>query len=558
MRQIMRGTGPNSSAAKGWILTARGLLALVAHVGRAEIVDPLAFHAVESTTVPRRIVREFRLKSGAQRQLEGMLRSADSEGDVTRGAIVLGQLDQHGRLVASGTVGHSCSRCSGRPTEIPQTQSVERQRSRLELLCTEQGLAVRKSFFGPEAKRRFVHEVSVLRHLMAADCDVAPILGFDPSKLAVTTPYLGPSVEQLLTDRGACLTGPELSERAGRSLSPREVHAGYFREGSRVVEESQLVDPDEILELLRSAHRSGVTVREVSYSNVVQREDGRLSLIDFEAATLHRSPRSIACLVDRDRDIESFNLAFGRQAPTRGRLQAAAIASAVWPLDNVYGVAYVGRGVRLGRLFNPSSGFGKWHFLVRWALPNPMGLSAISLGSNNAAIELQMLRAGAKKIVCYEMNEDFRAQAAFLKEAFEWADNRAYDLEIRPDNMVAVMEDSSTYDLAMALCSLYYLSEVEMRAVTQHLSAIAKSMALQCNVGTNIGRDDLDQYRRASVEFAVRMAAEAGFQAPRPIVPARYSRPMVLAAGAETTAGEVVDLTDASALPVTRKHESRQ
>ena len=262
---------------------------------------------------------------------------------------------------------------------------------------------------------------------------------------------------------------------------------------------------------LKSVHRGGVTVRGLSYSNIVISEAG---IFRSSTSTLPRST------VDPDLSLASSTVTVtsshstlrsvaprGLDDASRQRLRTDATSSGNHTLLPISVVA-----LRLVALANPSSGFGKWHFILRGVLRRRIqGASVLSVGTNNSAIELELLRNGADRAVCYELDPQFAAQARFLRDAFEWADNTIYDLEVRNASMERVSEEHGRFDLALALCSLYYLPADRMVAVATHLGLLARSVVLQCNISQGIGRDDNDQYRRASVEFATDLLAEIGF-----------------------------------------------
>lgn len=525
--------GKYGQALDGLALTARGVGALAIALSRAVVLDPMAYRAMELSTKPRRAVRELALTATANRTLTRL-----KDKQVTPGSIhtdppteghphVLGHLDHFGQLVLTGGL-HECARQQPLPRVVEAGSSVDRVRSRIELWCTGEGLVVRKCLFGPQADRRFIREVRALQRLAREGVRAPRVLDLDPDSLTITLPYLGRTLEQDLLDAGAVLTGLALGKRAGRTLSDLEVFEAYNAEGAQVFSDTNPELGDHVLALVKSMHQAGVTVRGLSYSNVVISEAGELSIIDFDAATVHRRPKSIACLIDRDRDIESFNAAFGGSAWTRRRLKAA-IADGRDGLGQPYAPAYIGRGIAFGRLANPSSGFGKWHFVLRGVLRRGIqGASVLSVGTNNSAIELELLRNGAERAVCYELDPQFAAQARFLRDAFEWADNTTYNLEVRNGSMERVSEEHARFDLALALCSLYYLPADRMITVAKHLASLARSVVLQCNISQGIGRDDDDQYRRASVEFATDLLAEIGLASIRRLLPARYSRPLVI------------------------------
>jgi tRNA A-37 threonylcarbamoyl transferase component Bud32 len=101
-----------------------------------------------------------------------------------------------------------------------------------------------KTYHGPDAKRRFIHEVRVLRHLAAQGCNFVPrLLGADEIELCIVTTNCGGRVEHLDTERA------------------QELFAELEKFGVRHD------DPD---------------VRNVTY----RQSDGRFCLIDFEFATI--------------------------------------------------------------------------------------------------------------------------------------------------------------------------------------------------------------------------------------------------------------------------------
>ena len=144
-----------------------------------------------------------------------------------------------------------------------------------------------------------------------------------------------------------------------------------------------------------------------------------------------------------------------------------------------------------------------------------------------ASIELHLLREGAKEVIAYERDEDYAAQGRFLAAACEWADNRQYRLQYVVADMQEATQATGTYDCALALCSLYYLSEKDMRLVSRAVAKLSPRFLLQCNVREDIGREEPDQYRRASVEFAVELLRDAGFSSIFVTAPKGYSRPLV-------------------------------
>ena len=68
-----------------------------------------------------------------------------------------------------------------------------------------------------------------------------------------------------------------------------------------------------------------------------------------------------------------------------------------------------------------------------------------------------------------------------------------------------------------------------MRHLAKTIAPHTAQFILQCNIQQGIDREDEDQYRRASVEFAINLMKEAGFTSIDVTAPNGYSRPLVVA-----------------------------
>jgi hypothetical protein len=90
----------------------------------------------------------------------------------------------------------------------------------------------------------------------------------------------------------------------------------------------------------------------------------------------------------------------------------------------------------------------------------------------------------------------------------------------------AVQAEGKFY-CVLVLCSLYYLAEEEMRRVAPAVAKLSPRFLLQCNIREDIGREEPDQYRRASVEFAVDLLHGEGFSSIIVTEPKSYSRPLI-------------------------------
>jgi O-antigen/teichoic acid export membrane protein/tRNA A-37 threonylcarbamoyl transferase component Bud32 len=445
------------------------------------------------------------------------IRNARREGD----EVILGAFDHYGRLVpAFGPI-------NGMPC-ISEEQADHRRRAHIWLVMTPRGICVRKQFFGAQAKQRFLRELWALEVLRETAARVPEIVQIDVHKLMLVMTFIGVYLEQVLTTYGARMTGVEIRVRLGTAPTATEIFNEYINEGTRFILELPPGFVESIHQQMRIAHQHGVSLYDIKYGNVaVHYQTGLAYLIDFDAAALSKKTRSRAFLVERDRDTEKFNKAFGTSYLTYNRIRNKLQKGTFPAADKLYASTYIGHGLRVGPLWDRTIGFGRWHFILKHKLRLPNGARVLSLGSNNASIELHLLREGAEEVIAYERDENYAAQGRFLAAACEWADNRKYRLRYVLADMQDTVQAEGKFDCALALCSLYYLPEEEMRKVARAVAKLSPRFLLQCNVREGIGREETDQYRRASVEFAVDLLREAGFSSIAVTAPAGYSRPLV-------------------------------
>lgn len=519
----------------GWVLAKAYLLdglalrfAILAAPIRRRIAD-----AIERLSAPLRLLRARRLQEivAVRRPIRPLLQlgdlgfAEDAIEDVRNasggGEAMLGDFDHYGRLVSTfGPV-------KGMPC-VSGEQAEPRRRADIRLVSTPRGICVRKRFFGAQAKLRFLRELQALETLRETEARVPEVVRMDVDALTLDTTFVGVDMEQVLTTHGARLTGAEIRERLCGNANCLDIFDEYIREGARFAAALPRDFVESIYQQVRIAHRHGIRLHDIKYGNVAAHcGTGLPYLIDFDAAVLCRKPRSRAFLVERDRDTEKFNQAFGTSFLTYDRLRKILKENAFPAADELYASTYIGHGLRVGPLWDRTTGFGRWHFILRKAMRLAEGARVLSLGSNNASIELLLLRSGASEVVAFERDENYAAQGRFLAAACEWADNREYRLRYVLAEMQESVKIGETFDCAMALCSLYYLPEEDMRRVAGSVARMSPQFYLQCNVQEGIGREERDQYRRASLEFAVELLRDAGYSSVTIAAPKGYSRPLV-------------------------------
>lgn len=281
---------------------------------------------------------------------------------------------------------------------------------------------------------------------------------------------------------------------------------------------------DELGHLLRDLHEAGVAAGDVSHGDIVIR-DGKPGLRDLAGARVYERS-SLRFLGERERDRDRFNFLFGTELLSeqvfRSRIQALRGRRA----DLFYAPVYHGRGYGIGPIFNIEVGSGKWRF-IRRHLPDVRGKRVLDLGTNNAMIPLEMLRAGARSVTAYELDPVFADYARLNRGWFEFLDNRSYDLELVERPMHAALErDLTGYDIATSFCSLYYEPPETMARITRALSHAVEYFVVQANENKLQHTGELA--RLASLDFLRELLAENGFAEQRIVRSPYYDRPLVI------------------------------
>jgi serine/threonine protein kinase len=407
----------------------------------------------------------------------------------------------------------------GPMTGIPTVSSSEhqpRERFDVQLVAWRGGLAVRKSFRGDAAS--FVREVEALAALGAARCNVPALLDYDAEALTVLQEFVpGQSLRDALADRGA-----PIRDRDVASGTPK---AKRISDGRKYLHE--VMPParvDELAEQLRRSHAAGFILHDLKYGNVILHSMTQMPvLIDFDRASTHRRLPAGMRRVLRERDNVRLNALIGSDLPTRGGITTDS------RLSHPYAPFSLPGGVHVGRVTSVDVGPGRWRFILRENLPALEGRRVLDLGANNAFNALQMLRSGAREVVAIELDSAAIEQGIRLRELYEWADGRRYDLRYIHDTMASPsIESLGHFDLVTALCSIYYLDEPEIGRVLRQLRRQTDTVALQCNVDTGLRRSEAETLYKASVGFAESALRAAGFNVITTLAPRGYSRPLVI------------------------------
>jgi serine/threonine protein kinase len=508
------------------IMRRRGVLALVG-IGTGRALGPvywrlsyamtyvgLAAERVLSPVDTRRRLQQMREgagppnASGVDQLPVSELGIAIDDVPDTAECTVLADIDQDGFFASH--VGP----LTGVPIVSPSAYQ-PRERFDVQLVSWRGGLAVRKSFRKDAAS--FVREVEALAALRAARCNVPALLDYDADALSVVQEFVpGQSLRDSLADRGAPIRD--------RDVSPRTPNAKRISAGRKYLPE--VMDParvDELAEQLRRSHAAGFILHDLKYGNVILHSTSQAPvLIDFDRASTHRRLPAGMRRVLRERDNARLNALVGSDLPTRAGVATDS------RLKHPYAPFSLPGGVHVGRVTSVDVGPGRWRVSLRAQLPELEGRRVLDLGANNAFNALQMLRSGAREVVAVELDSAAIEQGNRLRELYEWADGRRYDLRYVHDTMAsASLESLGRFDLVTALCSIYYLDEPEIGRLLRRLRQQTDTVVLQCNVDAGLQRSSSETLHKASVGFAEDALRAAGFTHITTFAPRGYSRPLV-------------------------------
>ena len=400
-----------------------------------------------------------------------------------------------GTLLTGGVI-VPCADIEALPNSPPAALP-ERGSAKLQLVEVDGRLGVRRHF-GDDAVG-FLHTVEAMLDLAKANCAVPRILAVDWTVRTVTSEFVR-------GERWRNLNRSKERERRAR---------------------------EELERLLIEVHHAGYVLDAIDEEDIVWEADGsRPALVGLHhALPLAGASRDMSISL-RDANRRKFNELFGTRLVTAARLRNLRS-----PLDvpegarsaPVYAPAVVREDIRWGNIWNTDVGIGRWNFIMKQHLPIPAGGSVLDLGSNNGFNPLQMLRSGAASAVGVEIDASAIEQGEFLKSAFEWLDNRAYDFRyIHGSQANLPAFGLPRFDVVTALCSLYYMSEPEMRALARYVRTLSDVLVLQCNTDRLIDRSDEDTFRKASIPFALDLLDQAGYPDRTVVAPPGYSRPLVI------------------------------
>ena len=411
--------------------------------------------------------------------------------------VFLGEFDKFGKFVDFERIPH---------------EFIARSRSRINLLSIGDAKFIRKTFLGTNGWFRMINEIRAIIFLNKKNVEVPIILDYSLFKKQIEIQYVGQSLHNLLIEKNAQVNQVDT----------------YFTDGIRTLQAhySQLLGP--ISYKLKQIHRAGVNLYDINYANILVSDDiTKVFFIDFESARIYRKTKSATFLVQRDRDSKKLMNLLGTIELTYDSVKSQ--LAEVIKSKQLYAPYSIGFGLNTPGLLDRNLGFGKYYYILHSQVKNFLNKSVLSLGTNNCSVELIMSRTKGCKIKCIEINEENVIQAEFFLKASEWADNSKIDLEILVGNIAEKLPLKSRFDLTMALCSIYYLGEKNMLKTLNSIKKITSFILLQANNATGIGRENLQSYKIASLEWQVKALSGLGFNVVKVKNWKQYSRPTILA-----------------------------
>jgi tRNA A-37 threonylcarbamoyl transferase component Bud32/SAM-dependent methyltransferase len=418
---------------------------------------------------------------------------------------------------------------------LPMTDSaafLPRRRFGVQLVARKNGVGVKKRYAG--RKERFLHELYALHTLAAAGCRVPALLDVDFQDLSITSSLVpGETLRERLAQHASVMRDRDAAREPGMAHLPAAQRLAMCVEnGARVVH--RVVDQaflDEIYRQLQIIHSAKVVWGDVKTGNVIiEKGTGLPWLVDFDTAIDCRRMNRFSFRALCDADIEAFNRHTGSDRWTYRRIRQHQAAHAGKLLDGpLYAPAYIGYGIRIGPIWSRGSGFGRWHYILKESLPQVAGKRILDLGANNGLTSLEMLRAGAREVVALELSDEAIRQGETLRRLYEWADNRPYPLRYAQGNMADLPDmDLGRFDMAIALCCLYYLESEDMQRVTRQVSQLAPVFVLQANHNPNLRRPSEALVQRSRIEYLEELLRSSGFGDTTVVSRRGYLRPLVI------------------------------
>ena len=182
-------------------------------------------------------------------------------------------------------------------------------------------------------------------------------------------------------------------------------------------------------------------------------------------------------------------------------------------------------------IFSPETGLTKWNYIIERNLPDVQGMRVLDIGCNAGLFTIQLARAGAREVVGIDSKrtwEPWHEQATFVKDLLERRCETTYNVTYIDASMTEIPDlDLGRFDLVIALCSIYYIEDGEIRRLLRHFHDSGTGhVLLQCN--THRRDQTPDVHRRAKPRYLAGVLSDAGYPHVRTDKPMFYGRPVVV------------------------------
>jgi len=407
---------------------------------------------------------------------------------------------------------------------------LKRTKFDLQLVVTNGSVGVKKIF--KKNKISFLNEVRALYYLRGCGCNVPAIQAIDFNNISITVSYISGRVLRTELFEKAMVLNDRQSKANAQSFLLTDTATEKMR-----IEKCKQVLGDVIdkcfIEFLfvelKKLHAAGFIWNDLKYGNVIIEQQSNLPfLIDFEASGHYPTLFKESFCILRDKEIARFNQLFNTdKICNRKRIQNRIDQERNCEL---YAPVYWGAGLHLGNVSDVETGFGRWQYILKRNIPNFVKKRILDLGANNAFNSIQLLRNGAYEAVAIELQNKFIEQGAFIKDVFEYYDNKVYNLKHVQNNMQNVSEmNLGKFDIVLALCCIYYLDDAAISKLISYISTITDILVLQCNTELSPDRIDAHVYTKASVEYNLMTLVRNGFPHTQVIGFPGYNRPLIIA-----------------------------
>ena len=435
--------------------------------------------------------------------------------------VILGEIDSNGFFVSDDF------KINGL-VNINKKKKIPRTRSKLQLIANINGIFIKKTFLGIDAKKRFLYELLVFDKLRKVKINIPKIIHTNLKNLSLTMEFIGPDLETNFFKKGIFLNSREINKKFKRGFSTyKQRQDEYIARGRKAIKSYDKKLVNSISDQFKKLHQNGIRIYDVKYGNIaIHHSTGKPYFFDFDSADIF-NPKSLFFLIERDRDTNKFNTMFNTSLLTYDLLKKKINNSDFPGSDILYSSFYIGSGLKIGRLWDISVGFGRWHFNVKNFIKLKSSTKILSLGTNNASLELLMLKSGARTVIGYEKNINYIKQGYFLLNAMNWYNNQNYNLKYINKDISEFNKNKKTQDVVVALCSIYYLSEKKINTLIKHFKLRTKTIYLQCNHSKNIGRSKKKEYEKASLNFTKKILLKNKLSNIQIKAPLSYSRPMI-------------------------------